>query len=225
MVLKIYLIRHGETDFNKHDKDWGQDTEETLNEQGIQQVQKLAENLKEIKFDKLFSSDLTRAIQTSDILSKSHNLKIIKDKRLQEYDPGEVDPSSDKWIEKYKQMLETGMSKYDIRPFGGENIWDLIKRVKYFIRDLEKETGTIIVVTHSGVNATLINISQGREKNDFINIKQDNVCINILEFSGGKWKILSINDSNHIDDLKPKKKYMQIRKKLNKQPKNMFSIN
>lgn len=214
MALKIYLIRHGETNFNKTDKDWGQNREENLNDWGFLQSDRLAETLKDIKIDKLFSSDLKRAMQTSERLSKAFNLKIIQDKRLQEYDPGEVDPSSDKWIEKYKQMLESGMSKYDIRPFGGENIWDLIKRVKSFLEDLEKENGVIAIVTHSGVNAALINLSQGREKNDFINIKQDNTCINILEFSEAKWKILSINDSSHIDKIKPKKKLYENQEEI-----------
>jgi len=214
MTLKIYLIRHGETNFNKTDKDWGQNKDESLNDWGFLQSNKLAETLKNIKFDKLISSDLKRALQTSEILSKTINLKIIQDKRLQEYDPGEVDPSSDKWIEKYKQMLETGMSKYDIRPYGGENIWDLIKRAKSFLEDLEKENGTIAIVTHSGVNAALINLSQGKEKNDFINIKQDNTCINLLEFSEAKWKILSINNSRHIDEIKPKKKLYENQEEI-----------
>ena len=223
MTLRIYLIRHGETDFNKQDKDWGQDTEETLNNQGIQQVQKLAETLKEIKFDKLLSSDLTRAIQTSKILSNVCNIEIIKDKRLREYDPGEIDPSSEKWIEKYKQMLESGISKYDIRPFGGENIWDLIKRVRSFLKDLQKENGTVVIVTHSGVNAALINLSQGREKNDFVNIKQDNTCINILEFSNEQWRVINVNDSRHIDQIKPNKKIYEKQEEIKEISKDYLS--
>lgn len=214
MTLKIYLIRHGETNFNKSDRDWGQDKEEELNTRGIDQTNKLSDRLKKIKFDKLISSNLKRAMQTSEILGKSLNLGIIEDKRLQEYDPGEVDPSSDKWIEKYKLMLGRGMLKYDIRPFGGENIWDLIKRVKSFLEDLEKENGIIAIVAHSGVNAAIINLSQGREKNDFIDIKQDNTGINILEFSETKWKISSINDSTHIDGIKPKLKPYENREEI-----------
>lgn len=205
MVLRIYLIRHGETDFNKQGKEWGQDKEAKLNNWGVLQSKKLAEKLKKIKFNKLFSSDLKRAMQTSEIISEVCNIKITPDKRLREYDPGEADPSSNKWIERYKKMLKSGKSKYEIRPFGGENIWDLIKRVKSFMEDIQKEEGIIAVVSHSGVNAVFINLSQGREKNDFLHIKQDNACINVLEFSEGKWKIKIINDSEHINEIKPKK--------------------
>ncbi len=205
-MVKIILIRHGETDFNKQDKEWGQGNEIPLNDWGVQQSEKLAKKIQEIKFEKIFSSDLKRAIQTAEIVRKTIGIPIIKDKRLREYNPGEEDPSSEKWIEEYKRLLNSGISKYDIRPFGGENIWDLIKRTKSFLSDLEREKGTILIISHSGVNSALINLSQGREKNDFLSIKQDNACINILEFSEGKWEIKTVNDSNHTTDLKPKKK-------------------
>lgn len=201
MALKIYLIRHGETDFNKQNKEWGQPNETALNDWGIEQSEKLAQRLKEIKFEKLFSSDLKRAIQTAEIVSKAIEIPIIKDERLREYDPGEVDPSSEKWIEEYKRLLNSRMSKYEIRPFGGENIWDLIKRVKSFLGNLKKEKGTIAIISHSGVNSALINLSQGKEKENFIGIKQDNTCINILGYTNGKWNLVKINDSSHISDL------------------------
>lgn len=214
MSLKIYLIRHGETDFNKQGKEWGQDKEASLNEWGISQSNKLAERLENIKFDKLFSSDLKRAIQTSQIIGKICKVKIIPDKRLREYEPGEVDPSSEKWMGEYKRLLNSGMSRYEIRPFGGENIWDLIKRVKSFLEDIEKEKGTICIVSHSGFNAAFINLSQNKTKNEFQNIKQDSACINFLEFSEGKWEIKIINDSEHISHLKPQKKNYDNQKEI-----------
>lgn len=214
MVLKIYLIRHGETDFNKQNKEWGQDNELPLNDWGIIQSNKLAERLRNIKFDKLFSSDLKRAVQTSRVISDLCNIEVILDKRLREYNPGEVDPSSEKWIDKYKELLNSGMSKYDIRPFGGENIWDLIKRTDSFLKDIEKENRTIVIISHSGVNAAIINLSQKREKNEFQKIKQDNCCINILEFSEGKWKIKVVNDSEHITDIMPQKKNYEDQKEI-----------
>lgn len=206
MALKVFILRHGETDFNKQGKEWGQSDETTLNEIGIKQSEKLSQRLKGTKFSKIISSDLKRAVQTAEILGSAVGVPVIKDKHLKEYDPGGADPSSEKWIEEYKRLFGQGISKYDIRPFGGENIWDLIKRTKSFLSSLEKENGTIAVMSHSGVNAALINLSQGREKDGFLNIKQDNVCINVIEFSEGKWVVSTINDSDHINEIRPKKK-------------------
>lgn len=219
MALKIYLIRHGETDFNKLNKEWGQDGEISLNDWGNLQAEKLSEVLNEISFDKLFSSDLKRALQTSEKISESGNIEIITDKRLREYDPGEVDPSSEKWIEKYKEILKSGMSKYDIRPYGGENIWDLIKRIKSFIEEIEKEEGTIVIVAHSGVNMAFMNLSQQRKKNDFLKIKQDNTGINILEFDKNKWEIVKVNDSQHITGIKSNKTKYDNQEKIKEDAK------
>ncbi len=225
MGLKVYLIRHGETDFNKGDKEWGQGDEIYLNDWGKLQIKELANSLKHIKFDKIFSSDLVRAKQTADELRNLSENEIIFDKRLREYNPGDVDPQSEKWIEKYKEMLNSGISKYDIRPFGGENIWDLIKRTKSFLEDLEKEEGNIAVVSHSGVNAALINLSQGKQKDEFLPIKQDNVCINILEFNEDKWTIKVINESSHITDIIPNIEIYENQNEIKKQAKEYIIKN
>jgi probable phosphoglycerate mutase len=219
MSLKVYLIRHGETDFNKLSKEWGQGNEVPLNDLGILQARKLSEKLKSIRFDKVISSDLERAKMTVNELCKVLDIGVEYDERIREYDPGEVDPQSDKWIEKYKEMLNSGMSKYDIRPYGGENIWDLIKRVKSFLKDLEKEDGTIGIISHSGVNAALMNLSQGRQKDEFLSIKQDNVCINILEFNEGKWTIKIVNDSSHISGIIPNIEFYKNQNEIKEQAK------
>lgn len=206
MSLKIYLLRHGETDYNMDDSDeFGQGMDTPLNDCGIKQSERLGEALKNIRIDKFYSSDLRRAIQTSEILSQMLNINLIKDERLREYFSGKIKPSSEKWIEKYKELLESGMSKYDIRPFGGENIWDFIKRIGSFIEDLKNENGTILIMAHGGFNSTFINLTQLRQKDDFVGIKQDNACINVLDYENGKWKVKVVNDSNHITDIKPKK--------------------
>lgn len=219
MSLKVYLIRHGETDFNKLGKEWGQNNEIPLNDLGILQSRKLSEKLKDIKFDKLISSDLKRAKMTVNEISKVLDIDVEYDERIREYDPGEVDPQSEKWIEKYKEMLNSGMSKYDIRPYGGENIWDLIKRIQSFLKDLEKEEGTVAIFSHSGVNAALINLSQGKQKDEFLPIKQDNVCINILEFNEGKWTIKVVNDSSHITEIIPNIEVYENQNKIKEQAK------
>jgi len=203
MTLKIYLIRHGETDFNRKSMEYGQSDETSLNKRGLEQVKKLSLRLKYIRVDKIFSSQVRRAIQTAEVLSKYLRIPVIKDERLKEYEPGKVDPSSEEWSKEYKRMLNEGMSKYDIRPFGGENIWDLIKRAKSFLEEIEKEKGTIVIISHSGFNEVFINLSQKREKDDFVHLKQDNTSINILERDKKKWCVKVINDSSHISKFLP----------------------
>ncbi|MBU3906667.1 MAG: histidine phosphatase family protein [Nanoarchaeota archaeon] len=203
MVLNVYLIRHAETDFNKENSGFLQADNIKLNSQGLTQLKDLSKIFTNIKLDKIYSSDLTRAEETVKFVFGKDNKSIVLDKRLREYTHGSVSPDSEEWKNKYKELFDKGMAREDIRPFGGENIWDLIKRVTSFLRDIEKLNGNIVIVSHSGVNEVLLNISQKKKKEGFFKIKQDNACINHLRYENNEWKILTINDTKHLDNLKP----------------------
>lgn len=203
MVLNIYIIRHAETDFNKQNTGFLQSDNIKLNPYGLMQLENLKRTLLEIKFDKIFSSTLERAKQTTEFLFGKNNPSIIFDERLLEYIHGKFSPDSFEWKEEYQRLLKTGLSREEIRPFGGENIWDLIKRAKEFLIDLEKNQGNIAIISHSGTNEVLINLSQGKTKENFDKIKQDNACINHLIYENGSWKIKRINDTRHLEVLEP----------------------
>ncbi len=83
----------------------------------------------------------------------------------------------------------------------------MIKRIKSFLKDIERLDGNIAVVSHSGAIETFINLSQELKKEEFIKLKQDNTCINHLIYNGNKWKIKTINDVMHIKDLEPDIEY------------------
>lgn len=202
-MLRVYLIRHGETSFNEAGIDIGQPPDVPLNDVGIMQSKRLADKLKAIRFDKVFSSTCDRAIQTSQIVF-GDSINLVRDNRLREHDIGDINQSSDLWTDEYKRILSTGVPKYDIRPFGHENIWDLINRVGSFIDEMRDETGTVAIVAHAGVNEVFINLSQKREKDRFVKIEQDNACVNVLEYAEGRWSVITINDSSHISDMAPK---------------------
>lgn len=72
--MKIYTIRHGETDWNKLNRVQGA-TDNPLNEKGLQQAEETGENLKDIPFTKVYSSPLIRARQTTEGVLKKLNCK------------------------------------------------------------------------------------------------------------------------------------------------------
>ena len=68
-MLKLYLVRHGETAWNIDNKYQGI-TDIPLNEIGIKQAQAIARRMKAFKIDKIYSSDLSRAYETGKLISR-----------------------------------------------------------------------------------------------------------------------------------------------------------
>ena len=83
----IYLVRHGRTDWNEKGKIQGH-TDRVLDSTGKTQALELAKELKQIKFDKVFSSDLLRAKQTAEIIALEHKLAVETIKALREREFG-----------------------------------------------------------------------------------------------------------------------------------------
>ena len=74
----IYIVRHGETDWNVLGKLQGS-KDIPLNEKGIEQAKELREILKDVKFDIVFASPLQRTLKTAEIICDN---EIIKDERI-----------------------------------------------------------------------------------------------------------------------------------------------
>jgi len=88
--LRVYLVRHGETDANRQSIVQGQlDTE--LNELGQKQAVSVAERLRSVPFDLSFSSDLGRAVKTAEAIHSYHqDVDLVKQKELRERFMGDL---------------------------------------------------------------------------------------------------------------------------------------
>ena len=84
---EIYLVRHGETDWNNDGRFQGH-VNIPLNEKGKIQAQEAYEKLKAINFDLIYSSDLERAAETARIINAHREIPIRYDQRLRERDAG-----------------------------------------------------------------------------------------------------------------------------------------
>ena len=134
----IYVVRHGETFYNKNGITHGQ-SETLLTTKGFNQASKVGEQLKDVKFDVCYCSPLNRAKQTAAQILKYHNsTKIIYDNRLKEI---------------YLGTLEKTYTKiWDASPFGGETKIQFFNRVKSCLDEIEKKyrDKNVLIVCHSG---------------------------------------------------------------------------
>src|SRR5690349_15996562 len=86
-MTTLLLARHGETDWNREGR-WQGWADPPLNELGRRQATRLAEQLRTIPFDAVYSSDLRRAHETAEILAAPHAVPIVVDPALREIDIG-----------------------------------------------------------------------------------------------------------------------------------------
>ncbi len=138
--IKLTLFRHTQSEANALKVGAGH-KDYKLTEKGVEQAKKIAGEINPDDFDIIFSSDLSRAKQTAEILFPGK--KIISDKRLREVDFGDMTDKSSLMINKYRAK---GFPN-------GETYQDVRDRVQLFLDDISSKykNKKIAVVSHSGV--------------------------------------------------------------------------
>lgn len=154
--MKIYIVRHGETDWNVQSRLQGQ-TDIPLNEKGIREAQKTAEKLKELPFEAVYVSPLKRAVQTAEILKGERRVPLQTDERIIEMSFGVYEGLSS-YNEDYLipdkdffYKFQTKPSLY-VPPEGGETFEEVCARTTEFLTELaakeEYRDSSILVVAH-----------------------------------------------------------------------------
>ena len=155
----LYIVRHGQTDWNKLGKNQGQ-TDIPLNEVGRNQAMELKEILKDYKFDLVFSSPLKRAHETATIIAGDN---VIIDDRLKERGNGLLEGMVINEIQEIIQKENIDFNNLDEDRFGIESLRHMEERVNSFLDEIcNKYKGKdILIVAHAG---TIINIRYYFEK-------------------------------------------------------------
>jgi uncharacterized phosphatase len=104
-MTTFYLVRHGETDWNKQRIIQGQ-TDVPLNATGEQQAKEAAKHFKKIKFDLAFSSDLLRAKRTTEIIALEHKLAVEATEVLRERHFGELQEKPSGTLQTYFKLMK-----------------------------------------------------------------------------------------------------------------------
>jgi probable phosphoglycerate mutase len=156
----IYLVRHGQTDWNLFRKFNGI-TDTLLNQTGMAQAKTQAENLRNVSFDACFCSPRTRARQTCEIIYQG---PIVFDDRLVEINAGEFEGADQNDAETMKLLWQAVMSGDK----GTESFKDFMKRGCDFCDMIVKDNKdkNVLIVTH-GVIARLINYYFNSKPKDY----------------------------------------------------------
>lgn len=203
--MKIYIIRHGETDANKNavlqgSSNW------PLNEFGIKLAEMTGENMKGIKFDACFSSPLDRARQTAEIILQktNNNCEICFDDRIKELNMGIYEGKKFKPDELEVPIIKILLFKYNAflcgRFKGGENARELCDRTQDFLKELsKKDYENVLVSTHGCAMRAMLNMLYKRKWSFWQGGVPFNCAVNIVEVKDGKMELIE-KDKIYYDE-------------------------
>lgn len=148
--MNLFLVRHGETDWNLEGRLMGQ-TDIPLNKNGREQAKTLQKKLENIKFDICYTSPLKRARETAEIICKN-KCNIVENDLLEEKRVG-------KYEGKFKNEIDWSDKDSSIEP--NERVFS---RAKAFLEKIKQTTyNNVLVVSHNGLSKNLYHILQHKQ--------------------------------------------------------------
>ncbi len=143
--MKLYVTRHGETNYNVlglHNADPKVDVH--LTEEGIKQAKELALKLSDTNFDIIYVSELPRTHQTASYINENRDLPVIVDKRLNDVNRGFEGES----VAEYHKLRDAAKDPFAYKEPGKESSEDVYERTKDFLRDLQNSSyDKVLIIT------------------------------------------------------------------------------
>ncbi|MCY3887807.1 MAG: histidine phosphatase family protein [Chloroflexi bacterium] len=204
-----YLVRHGETAWNRSGQIQGH-TDVPLSEYGRLQVRRLAERLSTCSFSKIYTSDLSRALESAETLAKFGETSIEADSDLREFSYGTWESMTQREMEIQdpKGFAERiGGESYAFATPGGESTTQVLARVRRFhARAAERHdpSESLLIVAHGGSIRALLVCLLGLPDTYFWRLHVDNSSLSVVQNHPGGRVLERWNDTGHLTSLEPR---------------------
>jgi broad specificity phosphatase PhoE len=199
--LKLILVRHGETHWNKDGLIQGGDSDIELNDTGLEQARKLASFLKNEPIIAILSSPLQRAVATAEVIASQHQLPVEIDQGLKELKVGDLEGMSISNLRTTfsRFLLQWRQDGEAMKLPNGESLVDLQQRAWKVIEGLleEHKDGTAVVVSHYFVTLTIILKALNLPLDCFTKFKLDLGGVSVLEFRDYGARLVTFNDTSY----------------------------
>lgn len=201
-MKKIYIVRHGQTDYNKNNIIQGALINAPLNETGKEQAEALFQFYNHIDFGIVYTSDLVRTQETvQQFLDK--DIPHIKMAALNEISWGIYDGKHNAGGESsyFSQMIKRwNQGETDVRPEEGQSPEDLAELQLEFIEKVKQdENDTILVCMHGRAMRILLCQLLGEPLHKMDQYKHHNTCLYLVTFDGTKFAVEKANDLSHLE--------------------------
>lgn len=205
MPTTVYLIRHGETDWNLNGR-WQGHADVPLNDVGARQARLLARRLaaENTRFDAIYSSDLARAYQTAWEVGAAVHVPVQLLPPLREIDLGAWSGLTNEEIAaRFPTEFALLRQGQDIPRGGAESMWALRRRVVEAVEAIAShhDGETLALVTHGGCVRALLAHADNFGEGDYFKRYPHigNTSITVLRVEAGAWQIRSVNDMAHLE--------------------------
>ena len=203
-MTSIYLVRHGQTAWNKEEVFRGR-TDIPLNETGLKEAAMAADYFRPLQLDAIYSSPLARAWQTAQEIAKHHTLQVQPLSGL-------IDMSFGSWEGRpLKEVRENDRERYRLwaeEPHrvefpGGETLEQVRARAMAALEStIEKHPEkTVVLVSHRVINKVLLCAVLGLDNSHFWQLTQDTTAINLIKYKNKNYILSLMNESCHVKAL------------------------
>lgn len=206
--MEIYFVRHGQTVWNVEKRFQGL-SDSPLTDLGITQAKLLGEKLKDINFDKFYSTSLKRANDTANYIKgkREQEVEIFDD--FIEISMGDMEGMQHEEFKKlYPKQVKNfffNQLEYDPTLYHGESFIELrervIKGLNKFV-ELNRKYERVLVVSHGATLKTLLHYISGKN----ISTLSDeaipkNTSYTIVKYENGKFEITDFSNVSHLEEI------------------------
>ena len=197
--MKLYIIRHAETEYNRKGIIQGSEVDSDINDVGESQANSFYEYYKDINFDKIYVSDLKRTFQTIRRFTENGS-SYEKLKEFNEISWGVNQGKSDD-LEDYARLIDTWLAgNLDNKFEEGESPNEMsVRLVKGFNKVLDDDHDTVLLCIHGRALRILLSKIIDNDLTKMDKYVHSNTGLYILEYKNGKYEILGSNLRDHLE--------------------------
>ncbi len=189
-MIRLYLVRHGQTYFEPDQRLKGQ-LDVRLDLTGREQARAVANHLHSSRVDAVYASTLRRTREGADVISELTGAPLLVSPLIDERGWGQR-----QGLASYEMAIEQAAGRVATDGFGpmGEPADEFARRAQLFLDLVAERSGqTVVAVTHGGILKNLVLPAIGRAPTDRGAYTQDTGAISLLEYDGSAWRPAFLN--------------------------------
>lgn len=199
--IELIAVRHGETDFNAERRMQGH-LDVPLSVTGRVQAQAAAARLADEPIDKIYSSDLQRALETARIIREGREIELVTDLRLREFHMGTfqgmtLSEAREKHGDAWERFF---IHDADFALPGGQSRNQKQVEIASFMEEVVRSQagGRMLVVTHGGILIAMLRHVLGIPASHYFRVSIENTGIQRFRYKNATWQLVSWGEVDHL---------------------------